>query len=154
MNLFLVKAVLKARRQGLVHLVPADEPTRLDCLAEKCAKCCKLLGSPLVTAEEARQINPQSLIRKGNAFFLRAEGTQCCLLREGLCSIYEDRPSGCREYPWYNLGGILYYDTGCPGIKHDRDERPDFNNVRPFERFFPNSPRWIIHWIAWLCKRP
>ncbi|MBN1818260.1 MAG: YkgJ family cysteine cluster protein [Sedimentisphaerales bacterium] len=154
MNLFLIKAVLKARRRGLLHLVRADKPVRLDCLADKCALCCKLLGSPLVTPEEARRIDPHVLKRKGQAYFPRAQGTQCGLLQKGLCSIYEARPSGCREYPWYNLGGVLYYDSGCPGIKQDRDERPDRNDIGPFERFIPNTPSWMIHWIVWMCKRP
>ena len=39
MNLVLLKAIFKAKRNGLYRLVGADEPTRLDCLAEKCAKC-------------------------------------------------------------------------------------------------------------------
>ena len=143
----LIQNVIKARRKGLMHLLPAAEPARLDCLAERCAMCCKNLGGPVVTPDEAEKIGHQTIIKDKNVFFIKSQNGLCCLLKDGLCSIYSDRPTGCREYPWYNIGGQLHYDSGCPGIKHDGDEHPDINRIQPFENFFPRTPKFILRLI-------
>jgi len=153
MYLALIRSVLAARRRGLLRLVPADEPTRLDCLADKCALCCKTLGAPRVTEEEAGRIDQRALVRKAGAIFTRSVGTQCSLLKDGLCSIYADRPSGCREYPWYNVDGRLHYDAGCPGIRHDRDERPGAGSVQPMENFFAGTPRILVRLLKRFCTQ-
>ena len=151
MNWTLIKAVMKARRDGLFRLVPADEPTRLDCLVEKSAKCCRALGLPVVTEAEAEKIGVEYVRRCDHGMVLRSKHSICCMLKDGLCTIYADRPRGCREYPWYNIGGKLYYDSGCPGIKHDRDERPDVSEIQPFENFFPDIPMFVLHLIKRIC---
>ncbi|NLH15452.1 MAG: YkgJ family cysteine cluster protein [Phycisphaerae bacterium] len=147
----LLKSVIKARKAGLMRLRPATQPTRLDCLAAACAKCCNTLGSPRVTPQEAQAIGPEHLCRIGDAIFTQSQGSTCSLLREGLCGIYPYRPSGCREYPWYNIHGQLYYDSGCPGIKYDLDERPQVGSIQPWENFFPHTGsigRWILSKIC------
>jgi Fe-S-cluster containining protein len=149
----LLKSVLKARRGGLMRLRPATDITRLDCLMAACAKCCKNLGSPRVTPQEAEKIGTEHLSRFGDALFAKSCGGTCTLLLDGLCGIYDCRPSGCREYPWYNIGGCLYYDSGCPGVKYDRDERPDADDIQPFENFFPHTPKLIVWLIKKVCIR-
>ena len=151
MNLALIKTIIKAKSNGLLKLVPASEPTRLDCLADKCAKCCKTIGMPVVTISESEKIDGNAIIRTRYGMFIRAEKGACCLLNDGLCSIYGDRPKGCREYPWYNVNGRLYYDKGCPGIKHDVDERPEANSIQPFENFFPLTAKPILRLIKKVC---
>lgn len=153
MNLLLLKAIFKAKRNGLYRLAQADEPTRLDCLADKCAKCCKCLGSPVVTADEAVNIDDSVIYEYKHGMFIKSDDSTCCLLKEGLCSIYDHRPKGCREYPWYNVDGKLYYDSGCPGIKHDLDERPDVEGIEPFNNFFPGSSKFSLWLIKNLCSR-
>lgn len=153
MNGTLIRAVMKARRNGLLHLVPADEPTRLDCLMDECMKCCMNLGSPVVTAAEAEKIDGAVIEKKAECMFIKSEDSVCCLLDKGLCTIYENRPSGCAEYPWYNIGGRLYYDSGCPGIKHDRDERPDVKNIQPFENFFGGTAKPVVWLVKKICVR-
>jgi len=153
MNWTLLKAIIKAKRNGLLRLVPATGPTRLDCLTDKCAKCCRTLGSPVATPQEAEKIGYQSIVKDKQGMFVKSQNSVCCLLRDGLCSIYKDRPRGCREYPWYNIDGKLYYDSGCPGIKHDRDEHPDVNNIQPFENFFPLTPRPLLWLIKKICVK-
>ena len=145
----LLKAVFKARKNGLLHLRPADEVLRLDCLAEKCAKCCQNLGSPRVTAKEAEHIDAQAITQIKSAMFIKSQDCTCFLLKNNFCSIYPDRPSGCREYPFYNIDGVLYYDAGCPGIKKDIDSRPEIDKILPFERFFPHTSKLIL----WLVKK-
>ncbi len=149
MNRTLIKAVIKARRHGLLRLVPATEATRLDCLKDACMKCCMNLGSPVVTPGEAEHIDEQFIDARDGAMFIKSNHSVCCLLDEGLCTIYANRPRGCIEYPWYNIDGRLYYDSGCPGIKFDKDQRPDINDIGPFENFFPLTSPALI----WLIKK-
>jgi len=153
MNWTLIKTVIKGRRNGLLHLVPAAEPARLDCLADKCAICCKLLGMPVVTPQEAEKIDHQWILKDEHGMFIKSDESGCCLLKEGLCSLYTDRPRGCREYPWYNIDGKLYYDAGCPGIKHDKDQRPDVNDIQPFENLFPGTSRFTRWLVRKICLR-
>jgi len=150
MNWIAIKAVIKARRDGLLRLVAATQPRRLDCLADKCAKCCRI-GGPVVTPQEAERIGHQWIVKDKCGMFVKSQDHVCCLLKEGLCTLYSERPSGCREYPWYNIDGQLYYDFGCPGIKHDKDERPDINDIQPFENFFPGTPKLILWLIKKIC---
>ena len=79
--------------------------------------------------------------------FIKSDDCTCTLLKNGLCSIYPHRPKGCREYPWYNIDGKLYYDSGCPGLKFDIDEHLDISKIQPFDNFFPNTPRSIVRLI-------
>lgn len=153
-NWMLIRSVMKARKSGLYRLVPADKPIRLDCLMNKCAKCCNSIGTPVVTEAEAKIIGHDSIIKDNKgAMFIKSEGCACKFLIDGLCSIHTTRPEACKEYPWYNIGGKLYYDSGCPGIKHDRDERPNVDNIQPIENFFPNTPRLIVWLIKKICVR-
>lgn len=151
MNITLIKTILKAKRKGLLRLVPASQVTRLDCLADKCAKCCKTIGTPVVTTQEAEKIGYDSIVKCQKSMFIKSNKSTCSLLKKNLCSIYLVRPKGCREYPWYNIDGQLYYDRGCPGIKHDIDERPDTDSIQPFENFFPLTPKPILWFVKIMC---
>jgi|GEM_PF-585955 len=152
-NSILVKSIFRARLKGLYRLAPAAEPMRLVCLKNKCAKCCRVIGTPVVTSQEAARIGRDRLMAEGNALFVSSENGKCILLKEGLCSIYPDRPAGCREYPWYNIDGKLYYDRGCPGVRYDRDERPEVAEIQDFDNFLPNCPRLVIRLIKLVCVK-
>ena len=65
---------------------------------------------------------------------------ECALLSDRACSAYELRPKACRDYPWYNLGGQLFYDRGCPGIMFDSDQRPDPQGIREFAWYLRGWP--------------
>ena len=153
MNWVLIKAVYKARKKGLLHLKRADKPLRFVCLADKCARCCKLLGSPVVSEKEAERIDQIHILKNEYGMFIKSEGCTCCLLKENLCSIYPNRPRGCREYPWYNIDGQLYYDSGCPGITTEGGNNPDVKTIQPFENFFPRTPKFIIRLIKKICLK-
>ncbi|MBW8036678.1 MAG: YkgJ family cysteine cluster protein, partial [Planctomycetes bacterium] len=150
-NWILVTSVMKARARGLYHLVPADKPTRLDCLMDACAKCCNSIGTPVVTQKEADTIGADSIMKGKDSMFLKSQGCVCSFLKDGFCSIYAIRPKGCREYPWYNIKGKLYYDKGCPGVKYDIDERPDVSEIQPIENFFPQTPKLVVWIIKKMC---
>ena len=153
MNWFLIKTVIKARKNGLLHFVPAKDPTHFQCLKDRCHKCCSNLGSPVATPTEAEKINPDLIQKAEYGMFIKSHDSVCCLLKDGLCSIYENRPRGCREYPWYNIDGRLYCDAGCPGIKHDTDDRPNVEDIQPFENFFPSTPKILIRLIKRICTK-
>jgi Fe-S-cluster containining protein len=153
MNWILIKAIIKARKNGLLHLRPVTGPTRLDCLADKCAKCCRTLGTPVVTPQEAENIGSSSILKGKHAMFVKSDNSVCYLLKDGLCSVYPLRPKGCREYPWYNINGRLYYDSGCPGIKHDKDQRPNVDDTQPFKNFFPLTPQLVLWLVQRVCVK-
>ena len=149
LNWILIRSVIKAGRNGLYQLVPAEKPARLVCLKDKCAKCCRVIGTPVVTISEAGGIGDESLMQYTDAMFVKSDSCVCTLLKDGLCSVYPLRPKGCREYPWYNIGRQLYYDAGCPGIEYDADGRPAVDDIQPFENFFPHTPGFVV----WLIKK-
>jgi Fe-S-cluster containining protein len=150
-NWILIKSVLKARRNGLYRFKLPAGPVRLVCLKDKCAKCCKVIGTPVVTPQEAEKIGLASLMTDKGAMFIKSDDCVCILLKNGLCSIYPRRPRGCREYPWYNIDGRFYYDSGCPGLKFDIDETPNVSEIQPFDNFFPNTPKIIVRLIKKIC---
>jgi Na+/proline symporter/Fe-S-cluster containining protein len=153
-NWILIKSVLKARQNGLYRFKSPAGPVRLVCLKDKCAKCCKVIGTPVVTPDEANIIGFDLLmIDCSGAKFIKSDGCTCTLLKAGLCSIYPQRPRGCREYPWYNIDGRFYYDSGCPGLKYDKDQRPAVTDIQPFNNFFPNTTKIIVWLIKKLCIR-
>jgi sodium/pantothenate symporter len=147
----LLRSVVKARQNGLYRFKSPAGPVRLVCLKDKCAKCCRVIGTPVVTDEEAGKIGFQSLVTDRGATFVKSDGCICSLLKDGLCSIYPRRPKGCREYPWYNIDGRFYYDSGCPGLKFDKNELPDVKEIQPFDNFFPNTPKFIVRLIKRIC---
>lgn len=137
----LLQIIFHARTKGLLRLRKADKAVRLDCIGGECGLCCEVLGAGVVVSEkEAEQLGDDAVSRSDKFIVLRSEGYSCALLKNKTCSCYMNRPQGCREYPWYRIGGQLYYDSGCPGIKFDRDERPSVDTITPFERYLPVMP--------------
>lgn len=135
MNNDLHQIIKKAKERGLLNLKKADGRVRFDCLKDKCALCCSFLGSPSVTDDEITKIGENNITRFDSHCFVKSDLGTCILLKNGLCSKYPSRPLGCREYPWYNIDGQLYYDAGCPGIKYDYADKPDVNTIGPIQRF-------------------
>ena len=153
MNWVLIKAVRMARKSGLLRLRLADKPLNFTCLTSKCAMCCNLLGSPVVSQAEAQKIDPNLILKNKYGLFLNSKDCTCCALKGNLCSIYPVRPRGCREYPWYNIDGRLYYDAGCPGITLGGDNRPDLSTIEPFENFFPRTSKFVISIVKRICMK-
>ena len=122
-----IGALIRGRASGLLRLRKADEDTNFSCLQD-CAKCCSVLGGGVI-ADDAHEGGEPSVLPSCNG--------QCVFLKDGLCSIYERRPRGCREYPWYNVDGQLYYDSGCPGIGREGGGRPEPSSLSPVQIFLP-----------------
>ena len=142
------------RRAGLLRLRRADRPIEFKCLEADCGLCCEVLGSHInLEPDEAEALAGDWIqnTQQGEKI-LRAEEGCCALYKSGLCRRYESRPSQCREYPWYNVGGKLYYDSGCPGIRKGRDSRPSLTLIKPIERMFLGVPLLLRHILLALMK--
>ncbi|MCB0832726.1 MAG: YkgJ family cysteine cluster protein [Bacteroidetes bacterium] len=144
----LLTDILRARRNGLLQLRKADKPVRLECIGGECGLCCEILGKGVVvTEEESRRFTADQLERRGKSFVLKSTADGCCFLKDKACSCYNDRPQGCRDYPWYQVYGQLYYDSGCPGMKFDRDERPPAGLIVQFRNYLPKQEGWMTRVI-------
>jgi Fe-S-cluster containining protein len=144
----LFQIIIHARKKGLLRLRKADHPVRLDCIGGACGLCCEVLGAGVVVIEEeAVKVGERSVVRFGKEIKLKSNGFACALLKDKACSCYAERPQGCREYPWYRMDEQLYYDSGCPGMKHDHDERPAVHTIKPFDNYLPGIPKFLQRMI-------
>lgn len=144
-----LKRIFGARRAGLLKLRPVSSDLRFKCLGAECGKCCEAIG---VTGDQASTItaithNSQPRQSVGNS-------TSCpaCPLFDLVCTAYEDRPAGCKEYPWYNVGGALFFDSGCPGIGIVGDGPPDLSSITPVESYL-EVPSFIRRPMLWILSR-
>ena len=138
-----ITAVARARRAGLLRIRPADAPLAFSCLGKECGLCCEVTGGAVVDEESSRC---------GRAKILDAVGGRCNALSNGQCTVYASRPRGCREYPWYNVEGRLYFDSGCPGFSSGSDNRPLASTIAPIETYYA-LPRWVRAIALWLVLR-
>lgn len=96
----------------------------LPCEKHGCAACCYETEMPLTTDDIARL----EALGHARASFVAwsdegtaqlrtrdEEGKPCFFLKEGRCSVYADRPAGCRIYPLVlNEHGRVVRDVDCP----------------------------------------
>lgn len=107
-----------SRTDQIFHELHKKEFERIDCL--ECAKCCRDLG-PLLTDRDIQKLS-QFLKMKPSVFteeYLRIDedgdfvfkSMPCPFIGDdNYCSVYESRPSACRDYPHTdrkNMKGIL-----------------------------------------------
>ncbi len=91
------------------------------CIRYRCSDCCRKTEM-LLSDEDVRRIiglgfqKDDFLLEKNGWLQLRNRKGTCIFLYGGMCSIYENRPSGCRFYPLIfdeELESLLL-DGGCP----------------------------------------
>jgi len=104
------KAIKKNRMRDLddtIHALHEEVFDEIDCL--ECANCCRSLGPRLTDRDidriaSALRLKPQDVVSQ----YLRIDEDQDYVFKEmpcpflcadNYCSIYEDRPKACREYP-------------------------------------------------------
>jgi Fe-S-cluster containining protein len=100
----------------IVHRLNKQVTSQIDC--EKCGNCCNSL-SPRVKDEEIQILADmdQTSVEEftlehleedkfDNLFFLKA--TPCRYLNGKSCTIYENRPKECREYPYTHRRGFVF----------------------------------------------
>ncbi len=103
----------------------------IDCLT--CANCCKTT-SPIFYQTDIERVSKSLRMKPGDFIekYLRVDGDQDYVLKsspcpfldsENYCSVYEDRPKACREYPHTNrkkmvqIMELTYKNTlVCPAV--------------------------------------
>jgi Fe-S-cluster containining protein len=128
---YFLKAILEwddEKLDALVHEIAREVTRGVDCTA--CANCCRSMRIAVIEADiqrlarrlgltpqefEAQYVQP---IDYGDKVFAQ---TPCPFLRGNLCSLYEDRPADCAEFPHLLkpdfLGrtfGVLANASFCP----------------------------------------
>ena len=108
------------------------------CLEKGCSFCCRNTEMPLSPTDVSRiveksSMHPNEFSREeyGIRILLNNPTTSACVFLDtesndpqapGLCSIYENRPIGCRTYPLIlDSDDAAFLDTLCP----HRDEFPE-----------------------------
>jgi Fe-S-cluster containining protein len=107
------------------------------CLRHHCVACCLETEMPL-TEDDLRRI--EKLGFKRADFTVEADGENrlrnvnrvCFFLKEGRCSVYEERPAGCRIYPLVYDVNIhkFVYDTVCPYSTEFKATREDKDRLK------------------------
>lgn len=129
------KKLKSIKNQGnidtLFHEAHHEVFSKTDCL--QCANCCKTTG-PLFSAKDIERISKSLKLKPGNFVdkYLRIDEDNDYVLKEvpcaflgpdNYCSIYDNRPKACREYPHtdrikqkaiFNLH--LKNSTICPAV--------------------------------------
>lgn len=149
----LLRAILRARCAGLLRLRPVVGPTRVECPPGKCGLCCQVMEGVTVRSDEVRSQSPLKIIQTGSTATLAWTKNGCFHLAERSCSVYQDRPAACKDYPWYRVGQMLYVDTGCPGIRHDGDERPEPGAIVPVHFYLSGLPPSLQAFALWVLSR-
>lgn len=104
---------MKRRKPGNLDLMFSEAHEKVfsetDCLS--CAHCCKTT-SPIVTARDVERLSKGLKIRPSDILekYMNADGASwvmnsapCPFLGpDNFCSVYDHRPSACREYPHTN----------------------------------------------------
>lgn len=105
----------------------SDLPVVSPCVMHGCSACCHETEMPLAE-EDARRLEALGYVRADFARVLdgaltlrndptRADeqGAPCFFLQDGRCSVYADRPAGCRIYPFVlNERRKVVRDEDCP----------------------------------------
>jgi len=105
---------------------------RLPCLEMGCARCCRDTTMPISRDEAARLARRTGMAiedfawenEQGVLTLLNDSDTRACVFlvtesaakdAPGLCAVHEDRPEGCRHYPFVlNDNDVAVLDEGCP----------------------------------------
>ncbi|WP_228852260.1 YkgJ family cysteine cluster protein [Aegicerativicinus sediminis] len=113
----------------LMQEMHEEEFQRTDCL--QCANCCKTTG-PLFTDKDIERLAKKFRMKPSDFIetYLRMDEDNDYVLKsvpcpflgfDNYCSVYEDRPKACREYPHtdrkkiYQIGNITIKNTAiCP----------------------------------------
>ena len=112
----------------LVHEIVRSVTSEIDCT--KCANCCRVLGIE-VHSEEIKRLSQRLGVSEqefqGSHVIRTDDGEKvfgerpCFFLRDRKCTVYEDRPRDCRDYPHLHKKGfrtrmlsVLHNAAICP----------------------------------------
>jgi Fe-S-cluster containining protein len=111
----------------IVHRLNRDVSSRIDCT--KCGNCCKKL-KPCITKKDVDRLSERlevSAQKVRDEYVETEEGDQyfkhlpCSFLKDKKCTVYDDRPDGCRSFPHLHkpeftsrMLGIIQNYSICP----------------------------------------
>ena len=112
-------------------ILVANMVKQLPCIPTGCSACCRETTMPLTEAEAKRLSRRTGMAlesftweNNGILTLLNDEKTRACVFlltlspdvhAEGICSVYDVRPEGCRKYPVVlNSDDQAILDKGCP----------------------------------------
>lgn len=121
--------------EEVVRLNQLVEP-KIDCTS--CGNCCKSLMINVTAAEAdrvadrlqiTREVFDEKYLEKGSHELMIINQIPCHFLENNICTIYEDRFAGCREFPALHLpqftarlfSVMMHYDR-CPIIFNVMEE--------------------------------
>jgi Fe-S-cluster containining protein len=128
-----LKKLKKGEADRLIHALHEEAFEEIDCL--ECANCCKGTG-PMLNQKDIERIAKFKRMRPGEFVdrFLKIDEDQDYVFKEipcvflgddHYCSIYDQRPKACREYPHtdrINQQGILSITKKnaliCPAVAY------------------------------------
>lgn len=131
---------------ALVHEILAEVTAAIDCTT--CGNCCRESGVA-VTADEierlagrmgisAEEFESRHIAEDNDYGEKFMPETPCPFLGGNLCTIYEDRPQVCRDYPhlhkkdfWTRLLGVVQNTAVCPIVFNVYEELKRRTNWRP-----------------------
>lgn len=132
-----IKKVTSSEVDLLIHESAKKFIRDIDCT--QCANCCKriFVGVTISEVKKLSKLKGESVESFNNSCVdMDASGeggyfkhTPCQFLKDSLCSIYEDRPSSCSEYPHllntgmkYRIKRVLDEYSICPIVYHTVEE--------------------------------
>ncbi|MCA1812329.1 MAG: YkgJ family cysteine cluster protein [Halobacteriales archaeon] len=101
------------------------------CLSHACSTCCHDTAMPLSEQDAARltALGHKGFSRVDDGWLLlRNERGACVFLRDGKCTVYEQRPEGCKLYP------LIWYEDEVGGAG------PGFDELCPWRDEFARTP--------------
>jgi uncharacterized protein len=125
--------------------------SRIDCT--RCAHCCRTLQVVVDNEDAARLARRLGIgTAEFNKLYVKVDefnerylaATPCPFLKENLCSVYEDRPKACRDFPYLHEPGfrtrmimVIQNTAVCPIVYNTCERlksRLDFPRPRPKAR--------------------
>ena len=122
----------------------------------ECAECCegKFFLAPLVLEDFEKVKNYfeiRAIVLNGEIIpvmlLTDGEGGSCLYLKNGKCSIYDNRPPACKIYPFSPFYDELFIDLSCPAVGNEGVKLPSNKNE------YLNSPFFESRFIDFKQKR-
>jgi Fe-S-cluster containining protein len=125
---------MKNRRESIQHPLSSGIP----CASHSCMQCCLETSMPLSSSDITRIVKlgyePSDFVTTltDGAHQLRNVAGRCVFLSEVGCTIYPNRPEGCRLYPliWDEEHGQAVRDYLCPHADEFEVKKPDITNLK------------------------
>jgi Fe-S-cluster containining protein len=123
-----VKEFLK-KLKGKHKFIKIKGNIKFKCLKE-CGDVCCSSGLPVILLNsdlKKQKLKKNAIKNERGILELKKKNSTCILFKNGLCSVYNERPTFCRIYPFQldPLTNELFYDSACKGIGKGKEVNLD-----------------------------